>query len=107
MLTVNVSDFIVQEILERLWACYVMKYGENDAKDAEKSFYASRKQPGRALSIIQTRPSLLDIVDEHGGATDAKRKYMKQYSDVGIGLLKSTSAAEPILTSTREQNQQA
>jgi len=105
ILTVNVSDFIVQEIIEQLWACYVLKYGENDAKAAEQSFYNFRHLSSQSSSIISTRTPLSLIVDEQGGATDAKRKYMKQYSDIGIELLRSRSAAEPILSSTNEQKQ--
>jgi hypothetical protein len=104
MLTVNVSDFVVQEIIEQLWACYVMKYGEDDARRAEKSFYDFRKLPSQISTMSSTRLSRLDVVDEQSGATDAKRKYMRQRSGAGIGLLSSTSAYEASLSPTREQN---
>jgi hypothetical protein len=105
ILTVNVSDFVVQEIIEQLWTCYIMKYGENDAQKAEESFYAFRKQMSQSSSITPLRTSMLDVVDKESGATDSKRKYMKQYSDVGTGLLRSASAIEPVTTSTKEQQQ--
>jgi hypothetical protein len=97
LLTVNASDFVVQEIIEKLWTYYVMRYGENDAKKAEESFYAFREQISCASSITPIRSPILDIYDE-GGVTDAKRKYMKQYSDMGTSFLRSKSAAEPLLT---------
>jgi len=106
MLTVNVSDFVVQEIIEQLWTCYVMRYGENDAKNAEKSYFAFRNQSSVSPPTTPIRSSTLDITDGDYGTTDAIRKYMRQHSDVGTGLLKSTSALEPITTSTQVPKQQ-
>jgi hypothetical protein len=48
---------------------------------------------------------MLDVFDEDSGATDSKRKYMKQRSDVGVGLLSSASALEPMSSSNREQRE--
>jgi hypothetical protein len=106
MLTVNVSDFVVQEIIEQLWSCYVMKYGEGDAKKAEDSFYAFRNQPSITPPTTPIRTSTLELSDEDYGVADARRKYMKQRSDAGIRLLRSTSALEPITTSTQQPKQQ-
>jgi hypothetical protein len=106
LLTVNVSDFVVQEIIEQLWACYVLKYGENDAKEAEKSFYDFRKQTSSSPPTTPIRSSMLDIFDAKSGATDAKRKYIRIHSDLGTGLLRTTSASEPIESSTQEQKHQ-
>ena len=109
MLTVNVSDFVVQDILEQLWTIYVYKYGENDAKRAEKSFYDYRRQPSLSPSPspshIPKHTPLANIYDKESGANDAKRKYMKQYSEIGVGLLSSTSALDPVINSTTEQKQ--
>lgn len=45
LLTVNVSDYIVQEIIEQLWSTYIYKYGENDAKNGEKAYLEFRDTP--------------------------------------------------------------
>ena len=103
MLTVNISDFVVQEIIEQLWSCYVMRYGEADAKKAEDSYYAFRNP--RCISSPTTSIQA-PITDEYG-ATDAKRKYLKQRSEPGVGLSKASSVLEPLTTpSTQEPKQQ-
>jgi hypothetical protein len=103
MLTVNVSDFVVQEIIEQLWACYVMKYGEHDAQLAEKNFYDFRQQ-SNSSSLVRTPSPMLDVFDEHCGAHDVKRQYMKRYSTLAAS--QATGASEPLARSTNDQNQQ-
>ncbi|CAF1493790.1 unnamed protein product [Rotaria sp. Silwood1] len=103
MLTVNVSDFVVQEIIEQLWTCYVMRYGENDAKLAEKSFYEFRKE-GKYTSITHLHSALSNVIDERFGATDAKRKFLRQYSDVTAELLQPTISYDS--SSTQNQKPQ-
>jgi hypothetical protein len=102
MLTVNASDFIVQEIIEQLWSCYVLRYGEGDAKKAEDAYYAFRDP--RSASSPPTTPIQAPILDEYG-ATDARRKYLKQRSEPGIGLSKASSVLQPLTTATQEPNQ--
>lgn len=106
MLLVNVSDFVVQDIIEQLWACYINKYGETDAIRAEKAFYDFRKQSSLSPSISTTRSPILDVVDTYSGATDAKRKFMRQHSEAGTGLLSATSALDTNFKATTEQRQQ-
>jgi hypothetical protein len=107
MLTVNVSDFVVQEILEQLWALYIDKYGEHDAMMAEKTFYSFRKQTSRSSSASRTPSPMLDVFDEQCGAHDAKRQYMKRYSHVGAELsTQATGVLEPLSSSIRKQNEQ-
>jgi hypothetical protein len=105
ILTINVSDFAVQEIIEQLWAKYVMKNGEGDAILAEQAYYGYRTQTSQSTTNSAGRSAMLDVFDEGSGATDSKRKYMKQRSDVGVGLLSSTSALEPMSSSNREQRE--
>jgi hypothetical protein len=83
-----------------------MRYGENDAVKAEKSYFDFRKQSSVSPPTTPIRSSILDTTNEDYGTTDAIRKYMRQHSDVGTGLLKSTSALEPITTSTQVPKQQ-
>ena len=44
ILTANVSDFIVQEIVEQLWVIYITKYGEADAIHGEKTYFELHDQ---------------------------------------------------------------
>jgi hypothetical protein len=107
MLTVNVSDFVVQEILEQLWALYIDKYGEQDATEVEKTFDSFRKQTSRSSSASRTPSPMLDVFDEQCGAHDAKRQYMKRYSHVGAELsTQATGVLEPLSSSIRKQNEQ-
>jgi hypothetical protein len=107
MLSVNVSDFIVQEILEQLWSCYVMRYGENDAIRAETSFDRFRTNISHSSSIMSTRSRLLDAVDQQPGATDSERKYARQRSTMGTELLIPTNVPVQNLSSTQEHKEQA
>jgi hypothetical protein len=92
LLAANASDFIVQEVLEQLWSIYVMKYGENDAKQAEDAFFQFRKYP-RSLSFI----------DKTGGIPESERKNIRQQSDVGVGLLGNQNSFQPIRDGSNEQ----
>ena len=106
LLTANSSDFVVQEVLEQLWTVYVMKYGENDAIRGEKSFFEFRNSLSSLTSINQGGTSLLQVVDARGGATDSKRKYIRQHSSTGVGIMKATSMFEPMLSTTDEQGEE-
>ncbi len=89
LLASNASDFIVQEIIEQLWARYVMKYGEADAKRAEDAFFEFREQPNFAALFSQS-PSRIASTNE-------------RYTDAGVGLLSATANVfQPI----PEQNEQ-
>jgi hypothetical protein len=106
MVSVNVSDFVVQEIIEQLWSCYVMRYGENDAKRAEEYFRRFRRDISPSSSIMSTRSRLLDVSYEQSGANDSKRKYLKQNSDIGTELLRSTNVSVQNLSSMLEHKEQ-
>ncbi|CAF0956922.1 unnamed protein product [Rotaria sordida] len=106
MLTVNVSDFIVQEIIEQLWSRYVMRYGENDAKLAEASYYQFRKEK-KHVSIISMQAPMSIIMDERSGAHDAKRKYLKQHSDMPTELLMPLTSHDSSSSSTQKKKQNA
>jgi len=102
MLTVNVSDFVVQEILEQLWARYLLKYGENDAILAEKSYTEFRAVGPESPPVVATRyRSILQVIDEEGGATDAKRKFYKQHSNL-IQDTADLDALNPKSTATEQ-----
>lgn len=103
MLMSNVSDFVVQEILEQLWVKYTQKYGENDAKIAEQSYFSYRNDGRRSKSIIRTTSRLTNVHDETGSGTDAKRKFAKQFSDVGVRPSASQSTPPPATRSTSTQ----
>ena len=100
MLTVNVSDFVVQEIIEQLWAMYAMKYGENDAKKAEEYYKTYRGDSGTSPPITPMRTSKIDTLPRDPYVPDAKRKYLKQFSDLGTHLLRSTTAVEAMKPTT-------
>ena len=97
---------MVQEIIEQLWTCYVMKYGENDAKKAEKSFFSFRKEGHTSPSPTPSGGSRLNVPGEDSKVADAKRKYLKQFSDAGTELLRTTSVLEAMKTTTQEPKQQ-
>jgi hypothetical protein len=46
MLRANVSDFVVQEVIEQLWKKYVFAYGQNDAKQAELKYEQRKSKKG-------------------------------------------------------------
>jgi len=92
MLTVNASDFVVQEVIELLWKAYTEKYGESNAIEAENAFYQFRNKNGRLGHVPRTTSRFSTIVDDLSRANDAKRKYMKQRSNMEGALLRSTSA---------------
>jgi hypothetical protein len=81
---------------------YVMKYGEADAKQAEDEFFEFRQQPNFSQLFSQSPSRPFSMVDNTTRMTDAERQYMKQRSDVGVGLLSATNAFQPI----PEQNEQ-
>ncbi|CAF4398982.1 unnamed protein product [Rotaria socialis] len=105
MLTVNVSDFIVQEILEKLWAHYVMRYGERDATIAELSYCSTRSEESTS-AVTSTNYRMQRIADEFRGASDAKRKYLKQLSEVGAFLPEPMTTNEAISSSNQQKKQQ-
>ena len=70
MLTVNVSDFVVQEILEQLWDRYLKKYGENDALLAEKTFNEFRGIGMPVSPVTKRHRSIMQVIDGSGGPTD-------------------------------------
>jgi hypothetical protein len=103
ILAANASDFIVQEIIEQLWTTYVMKYGELDAKRSEDAFYEFRQNSYSSQSSRQPPLRTLSAVERTADMTDGERKYLKQHSEMTVGLLKATSLFEPV---SREQSQQ-
>jgi hypothetical protein len=103
LLAANASDFIVQEVLEQLWSIYVMKYGENDAKQAEDAFFQFRKYPYVSKSFSQTGTRSLSFIDKTGGIPESERKNIRQQSDVGVGLLGNQNSFQPIRDGSNEQ----
>jgi hypothetical protein len=103
LLAANASDFIVQEVVEQLWMTYVMKYGEMDAKRGEDAFFEFRKNPRLLSSSSQSPLRALSVLRKPDGMTDSERQYIKQNSDVGVGLLNATNTFEPV---SREQSEQ-
>lgn len=104
MLTVNVSDFVVQEIIEQLWACYVMKYGEGDAQKAEKMFNASRGRDGTSPPTTPMELLQVPLLEGDHQVSDAKRKYFKQLSNVGTNVLRTTSALDAMKTTAQQSS---
>jgi hypothetical protein len=102
LLAANASDFIVQEVIEKLWAIYILKYGENDAKIAEDAFFAFRKTPSFSQLFSQNPSRTLSTADT--GLTDSERKYVKQHSEMGVGLLATTTTN--LFAPISEQNEQ-
>ena len=96
LLAANASDFIVQEVVEQLWSIYVMKYGEVDAQRAEEGFFEFRQQPNMLQLFSLTPSRIVSTIDKTEGVTDAERKYIKQHSDVGVGLLSATNVFQGI-----------
>jgi len=78
-----------------------MKYGETDAKLAEDAFFEFRQHPSISQSLSQNLSRRLSISNKNEKLTDSERKYMKQHSDIGVGLLSATNVFEPIT----EQNE--
>ena len=106
VLTVNVSDFVVQEVIEQLWTRYVRKYGENDAKLAESAFLQFRNVNSQT-SVQTARTTMLSVVEDATGATDAKRQYIRQRADVNTGLLTVDNDTTELLESfTQPRNEQ-
>ncbi|CAF0786195.1 unnamed protein product [Rotaria sordida] len=87
LLAANASDFIVQEIIEQLWSTYIIKYGEHDAQNAEDSYFEFRKNPLHHQYINQNLSHISTNFDQFEEAVDAKRKYLREHSDMDIGLL--------------------
>ncbi|CAF2348787.1 unnamed protein product [Rotaria sp. Silwood2] len=103
VLAANVSDFVVQEIIEQLWSTYVMKYGENDAKNAEDAYFEFRKHPLHYQSINQNSSHASSTSDKFDEAIDSKRKYLREHSNLSIGLLDTRYILE---SRNHEQNEQ-
>jgi hypothetical protein len=106
LLASNASDFVVQEVLEQLWTVYIMKYGENDAQRAEEAFLEFRDSPTFSPSISQNLPRPLPVLDDTSGIPDSKRKYLKQTSNMSVGLLAGTNNVESTFSATGDQNEQ-
>lgn len=105
ILILNVSDFVVQEIIEQLWANYLLKYGENDAKEAELRFSQYRFEPGRSGSIVATQVSAITVPDNDGSVSDTRRQFLRRYSAVDTGPLGSNSGMELTTALTTRPNQ--
>ncbi|CAF1585529.1 unnamed protein product [Rotaria magnacalcarata] len=105
MLTANVSDFIVQEIIEKLWDSYVMRYGEKDAINAELS-YSSNRSEEPTSTITSTNYRMQRVAGELRDASDSKRKYSKQLSEVGPFLSEPLTADDAISSSNQQKTQQ-
>lgn len=101
LLASNVSDFIVQEVLEQLWMMYITKYGEADAKHAEEDFFQFRQHP--TFSQLPSQSRRLSVIDKADRLTDSERKYKKQHSDIGVGVLGSTNVFQPLISQQNEQ----
>ena len=106
ILTLNVSDFVVQEIVEQLWTNYLMKYGENDAIMAEQEYTRYRGEPSHSPSIADTQTSMLIVPENESSMADTRRKFMRRYSTVDAEPLASTSGFELTTASTRRPNEQ-
>lgn len=96
LLAANSSDFIVQEVIEQLWATYVMKYGETDAQRFEEEFFKFHLNLDGSQLFSQTSTKVVSAADGADGLNDSERKYLKQHSDVGVGLLSATTTFQPI-----------
>lgn len=103
LLSANSSDFIVQEILEQLWAVYIMKYGEKDAREAERSYFEFRRRPSPIVTIHSNPLHITPDVNPTNGTKYSKSKPEKEYSSIGIGLLSASSVFEPINDEPNEQ----
>ena len=104
LLTANASDFVVQEILEQLWTTYVMKYGENDANRAEQIFFEFRNQSSLTSATSQVTPTTMPLPNRNSELTDSNRKHRKQFSDVTVGLLNSSSSFQPAMSITDDRD---
>ena len=102
LLSANASDFIVQEIIEQLWTNYVMKYGEIDAQEAEKIYHQFREDSYSPQASGQLPLRALSTVERDANLTDGERKYLRQHSEVTVGLLQPPSLFEPV---SRQQSQ--
>jgi hypothetical protein len=106
MLTVNVSDFVVQEIIEQLWTCYVLKYGEKDAKNAEDLYYRFRDHPEQSkISIKSTRSLFSDNNTASSNASDPRRDRPKKTTDDNQQLLTFDKQLETIQKSISMRNE--
>ncbi|UJR21619.1 hypothetical protein I4U23_024697 [Adineta vaga] len=72
MLSVNVSDFIVQEILEQLWGRFAIRYGDKYAIKAEDDYFSNRKDFRHLLSEASHHPPLLSGVQPQSSTTGTK-----------------------------------
>ncbi|CAF5076087.1 unnamed protein product, partial [Rotaria magnacalcarata] len=72
ILSANASDFIVQEIIEQLWTVYVIKYGEEHAKEAEDTYFQFRKDPNVLTTIHQNPLHSLSTSDANHGKMHSK-----------------------------------
>ena len=99
MLALNVSDFFVQEIMEKLWERYAFRYGNNDAIMAEEDYYSHRQDDRHHAHKSRSRPHYSSVTSAWSGLTDGERKYMKQNTEVDKELLRSKSSPVPRATS--------
>ncbi len=76
---------------------YVMKYGEADAKRGEDAFFEFRQNPSMSQLFSRNPSRTYSTVEKTSGLTDSERKYLKQHSDVGIGLLSATNMFQPTI----------
>jgi hypothetical protein len=106
MLTLNVSDFVVQEIVEQLWTNYLRKYGENDSVDAERSFSPYPFEPGRPTSFVSTQITSVSAPDNDKSVSDTRRQYQRRFSALDTGLLASNVGTELNTALRRQSNEQ-
>ena len=105
ILRVNVSDFSVQEIIERLWHIYAMKYGNQHAKEAEEAFYASRKRPGSFRPGNRGLQPSVSILDPRSTTRGGNKLLRKQHSNIKANTLKSTNTFEGVSSPINQDRQ--
>ena len=105
VLILNVSDFVVQEIIEQLWTNYLLKYGENDARAAELRYSQYRFEPSRSTSVVTTQISAITVPDNDKSVSDTRRQFLRRYSAIDTGLLGSTSGIELTTALTTRPNE--
>ena len=103
LLAVNASDFIVQEIVEQLWMVYIMKYGENDAKNAEDTFFELRRAPLHLHSFSRDSVRTHSISNTTDELTYLKPEYTKRRSNMKVELLGINNMFQPMVEERGEQ----
>lgn len=96
LLAANVSDFVVQEIVEQLWSLYVMKYGEADAKAAEDAFFEFRQDPLLYRRTSRSVSRLFSTYDKIDATVYTKRKPTQDPLNTSADTFESKNAFQSI-----------